>query len=255
MDTKLIAELDKFLAALARLFAHKGSSQEVAVLTLSHATSEHTGHDNWDGGTEIYTITLEVPQHLYHQILDRRETIEKNLQDESAQLMRRYSGIWLGGFVIVPEMRDDPEWRNKAKRWLSGDSLSNQGRVRSDSVAPYQADGLLFRSRPEINLYRALKGRGISFAPLPVFIRGGELYRRVEPDFVILNQGRVIVLELDGQQFHHETPAEAHERLTLLQYEGAHIERINATECDSPEKAETCATQIIALLKKLAANK
>jgi len=37
-------------------------------------------------------------------------------------------------------------------------------------------DGLLFRSQPEINLYRAFKALGITFAPLPVFIRGGETY-------------------------------------------------------------------------------
>ena len=254
MDTEFTAELDKFLAALASLFVHKGSSQEVAVLTFGQATCE-TEYSNWDGGTEIYTITLEVSQSLYNQVSDHREAIEKSLRDESAQLMRRYPRTSLGGFVVALEMRDDPEWRSKAGRWLSGQEITNQGRVRSDSVAPCQADGLLFRSQPEIHLYRALKGRGIPFAPLPVFIRGGESYRRVEPDFVVFHQGRVMVLELDGQQFHHETPAEAHERLTLLHHEGAHIERINASECDTPEKAETCATQIVSLLKRLAANK
>ena len=255
MESKLISELDQFLAALARLFAHQGGSAEVAVLTLGTPTCEQTDHDNWDGGTDIYTVTLEVPQSLYNQVAGQRETLEKSLQDQSSQLLRRYPGTWLGGFVILPEMRDDPEWRHKARRWLSGEAVSNQGRVRSDAVAPYQADGLLFRSQPEIHLYRALKGRGIAFAPLPVFIRGGELYRRVEPDFVIFHQGRLVVLELDGKQFHHETPAEAHARLTVLQYEGAHVERIHSVECDTPEKAEVCAGQIVALLKKLAANK
>lgn len=85
---------------LARLFVHKGGSAEVAVLMLG------------------------------------RPTCEKSLQDESAQLMRRYPGICLGGFIIMPEMPDDPDWRNKAGRWLSGETLSNQGRVRSDAVAP-----------------------------------------------------------------------------------------------------------------------
>ena len=255
MDTKFTAELDKFLATLARLFAQKGASAEVAVLTLGRPTCEKTGYDNWDGGINIYTITLTVPQSLYNQVADRRETVEKSFKDESAQLMRRYPGIWLGEFIIMPEMADDPDWRNKARRWLSGETVSNQGRVRSDNVAPYEVDGLLFRSQPEINLYRALKDRSISFAPLPVFIRGGELRRRAEPDFVILYRGQVLVVELDGKQFHHETPADAHARLTLLQYEGAHIERVKSAECDTAEKAETVAKQIFALLEKLAANK
>ena len=254
METKFTAELDKFLATLARLFAHKGHSAEVAVLTLGRPTCEYLGESV--GGLDLYAITLEVPPSLYNQVADHKLTLEGSLDGASAQLMGRYPGVDLRGFYITPEMPDDPEWRNKARRWLSGETVSNQGRVRSDNVAPYEVDGLLFRSKPEIHLYRALKGRKISFAPLPVFIRGGEpKYRRVEPDFVIFYRGRLLVLELDGQQFHPETPADAHERLTLLDWEGAKIERIKSSECDTAEKAETMVGGIFALLEKLAANK
>ena len=124
---------------------------------------------------------LEVPPSLFNQIADRRETVEENLLHTSIQLLGRYTCVSIVYFEITPEMPDDADWRNKTRRLLSGESVTNQGWVRSDSVAPYQADGLLLRSQAEIHLYRALKGRGISFAPLPVFIRGGELYRRVTP--------------------------------------------------------------------------
>jgi len=60
---------------------------------------------------------------------------------------------------------------------------------------------------------------------------------------------------MGAQPFHTESPADAHARLTMLQYEGAHIERIKAEECDTPEKAETVANQIVALIKKLGDNK
>jgi hypothetical protein len=66
--------------------------------------------------------------------------------------------------------------------------------VRSDAVAPYEVDGLRFRSQPEIHLYRALKARDISFAPNSVWIRGGDHYRRVETDFVIYKDGQLVVL-------------------------------------------------------------
>jgi hypothetical protein len=248
---KFTAELDKFLAALVRVFVQKFSAAEVAVLTYGRPTYiERVNEDEF----YLYTIMLEVPVSLFNQVADCDNTIAKNLHHESQQLMGHYPGV-IVYFGITPQMPDDPDWRHKAQQWLSGETVSNQGRVRSDAVAPYEADGLRFRSRPEIHLYHALKRHKISFAPLPVFIRGGELGRRVEPDFVIFYQGRVIVLEVDGPQFHHETPTKAHERLTLLQYEGAHIERIEAIQCNTPEKAETCANSIIALLKKLAANK
>ena len=91
--------------------------------------------------------------------------------------------------------------------------------------------------------------------PLPVFVRGGELRHRVEPDFVIFYRNQVLVLELDGKQFHPETAAEADARLALLEREGAYVEHISSAECDTAEKAETIAKQIIALLEKLVANK
>src|SRR5438874_7457069 len=158
-ESKLQRELESFLATLARLFAHKGGSAEVAVLSMGKPRCEQTGYDNWDGGTDVFTITLEVPQSLCNQIEERRETIEKSLSEQSAQLMHRYPQTWLSGFVILPEMQADPEWRPKAKKWLAGETVTNQGRVRSDSVAPYSCDGLLFRSRSEISLYKALKAR------------------------------------------------------------------------------------------------
>jgi hypothetical protein len=104
-------------------------------------------------------------------------------------------------------------------------------------------------------LYEALKTRGITFAPLPVFLRGGDNYRRIEPDFVIFQSGKVIVIEIDGPPFHPESPAVAHERTTMFHWEGAHIERIDVLECETPEKAERVANQIQALIRKLLANR
>lgn len=222
---------------------------------MGRAVCELTGSDQWDGGTDIYTITLELPQSLYNQIADRRETLEKSLSEQASQLMRRYPQTWLGGFVIMPEMRDDPNWRTNAKRWLNGETVNNQGRVRSDNVAPYTRDGLLFRSMPEVHLYQALKVSGLSFAPLPVFVRGGESYRRIEPDFLIFQSGRLVVIELDGRHFHQESPASAHARLAMLQREGAHIERIESKDCDTPDKAMACVKQIVGILEKLLENK
>lgn len=89
---------------------------------------------------------------------------------------------------------------------------------------------------------------------MPVFIRGGDVYRRAEPDFVIVSKGKVFIFELDGP-FHTETPVEAHERMTMFTWEGVYVERTKASECDTPEKAEQVARQIQSLINELLANK
>ncbi len=265
MDTNFPAELDKFLATLARLFADKGASAEVAVLTLGRPTCEYLG-EHYTGDPyklEVpqsldnhYEIMLEVPQSLYNQVADRKRAVEGSLRDESEQLMGRYPDVsppWLLHHAV------------RCPRTPSGATRLGVGfparqcptraecvrtmlhRIRWTDFCSDQSRRFIFTapSRPA----------NFSFAPLPVFVRGGELRHRVEPDFVIFYRNQVLVLELDGKQFHPETPAEADARLALLKREGAYVEHISSAECDTAEKAETIAKQIFALLEKLAANK
>jgi hypothetical protein len=251
-------DFDDFIAALARTFVHQGNAAAVAVLSEGNAAYEYKGrlyNSNYGGHLPTFDARLDVAQAVFNSVIDRIFNLETELREQAEILMRRYPEVYLRNFVICPQYVKDPDWRLKAKAWLKGEGVNNQGRVRSDNIAPYTKDGLLFRSKPEINLYQALKARGITFSPLPVFIRGGDNYRRVEPDFVIWKNGKFIVIELDGTPFHTETPVEAHERTIMFNWEGAHIERISAAECDTPEKAERIANQIQALINKLLANK
>ena len=84
-----------------------------------------------------------------------------------------------------------------------------------------------------------------------MFVRGGETYKRIEPDFVLLKDGIVMIVEVDGDTVHKESPLEAHNRTTMLVHEGAHVERVNANECASQEKATECAKRMLGVLQKL----
>lgn len=182
------------------------------------------------------------------------ERIEKDIFAKAKSLLRAYPKKDIGLVQITAELATDPSWREKAKAWVDGKYINNQGRVRSDNIASLQSDGLLFRSQSEIHLYNALKAAGVSFAPLPVFVRGGQTYQRIEPDFVILKDGLILVVEVDGDTVHHETPVEAHARTPMLAHEGAHIERVRAAGCETPEKAKLCAQKVLTALSKLKAS-
>jgi hypothetical protein len=241
---------EPLLTTLARLFAASGAAREVAVLAQAHAAIEQTDYDNWNGGTDIYTLYLKVPMTVYNQLGEQREAVEEAIHKEIQPLMRAYPNDRIGGVQISVELSTDPNWREKAQAWASGKNITNQGRVRSNNIASRSCDGLLFRSQPEIFLYQALKSAGVSFAPLPVFVRGGAEYRRIEPDFVLLKEGVVMIVEVDGDTVHQETPAEAHDRTTMLLHEGALVERIKASDCDTQDKAKACAQKLMQVLKK-----
>ena len=152
---------------------------------------------------------------------------------------------------IAIELERDPEWRAKVKQHLSGEGITNQGRVRSDNIATRQYDGLLFRSKPEVLFYNALKVSGVPFAPLSVVLNGGVPTRkRVEPDFVLYKEGLTMIVEIDGDLYHRETPAAAHARLKFLKDEGVLLERIDAVECDTPAKAREAVARVLRTLQK-----
>ena len=253
MQTRFFADPESILGTLARLFAAEGRAKEVAVLTYSTPELVETNYDNWNGGTTSYSLLLHVAVNLYTQLQDGLQTLEEVILSRSQVFIDQFPNDHLTKVRIVPAVVEDPQWREKAVAWLSGAKITNQGRVRSDNVAPLTADGLLFRSQPEIHLYRAFKAIGVSFAPLPVFIRGGEAYSRIEPDFVVVHKGITMVVEVDGDTVHQETPAEAHARTTMLLHEGVHVERIPSSECDSPEKAKKAAQRFLSTIQKLKA--
>lgn len=250
MEDNFIKQTESYLATIVRLFAMEGAAREVAILANSEATAVQTDYDNWNGGTYIYTLYLQLPITLYTQIEKEKKEIEENILTKINTVILSEDS-YFRTVSITLKLLNDTTWREKANVWLSGDNVSNQGRVRSDNIASRSCDGLLFRSQAEIYFYKALKFLGVSFAPLAVFIRGGENYRRIEPDFYIVKDGVAMVVEIDGDTVHQESPAEAHNRTTMLLHEGVHFERIKASECETEKLALESAKKIIGVINKI----
>lgn len=255
-QANITSDLEAILATMARLFAADGAAREVAILanavtSLRYRNTVYTMP--FDAEVDLYCLDLEIPSWLYSQVSKELRKCETNIENTVKAITTQYFGEAISDVSIVPSINASDNWREKAKSWLAGEGVNNQGRIRSDNIPSKSADGLLFRSEPEIFLYKALKSLGVSFAPLPVFVRGGEQYRRIEPDFVIVKSGVIMVVEVDGDTVHHETPAEAHARTTMLAHEGVHIERVKASECSTQDAANACAKRILQIIEKLKA--
>jgi very-short-patch-repair endonuclease len=57
-----------------------------------------------------------------------------------------------------------------------------------------------------------------------------------------------MVVEVDGDMYHEESPADAHQRLQPLDHEGVKVERIRGRDCDTPEKAQKSVDGLLRLL-------
>ena len=247
-------EADDLVSTVVRLLVAAGSTRAVALLTVGESDVYYTKrihYMNEPSPTDHWLFRVHIPPKLYAQIEHGdRVAAEEEIHGACAACTKGFAYDRIEEVVVLPKIVPDDQWRQKAIAWLRGEGITNQGRVRSDNIASRQHDGLLFRSGPEIMLYRALKAKGVSFAPLPVFIRGGTDYRRIEPDFIIVKDGAVMAVEVDGDTMHHETPVEAHNRTTMLVHEGVYLERVNADACDTEERAMACAAKLLAILAK-----
>lgn len=247
--------IEAFLNTMARMLTHKAETREISLLASSSAEIVLDDYDNWNGGQYTWGILLKVPSQVLGQLGEERKVLEARLLELASSLLDGLEEHTIRRFVLSPEVTLNPDWRQKAMRWVAGEGVNNQGRVRSSNVAAKQRDGLLFRSQPEINLYEAIKPLGITLAPLPVFVRGGKTYGRIEPDFLMIKSGIAMLVEIDGDFFHHESPADALSRVRMLVEEGVKYERIKASDCDSPEKAREQALRILKLLEKYATER
>ena len=236
-------DLESSVYTVSRIFAQRGKTTEVAILADASAELTQIGYDNWDEGTYTYSLSLRVSPDLYARVAEDRAEFANAICEEIAPHFPNKRHL---NEVILQSYQKAPQgWQERAMSWVGGKGVTNQGRVRSTNIAHREHDGLLFRSDPEINLYEALKKLGVAFAPLPVFLRGGESYQRLEPDFIVLKDGVFAVIEVDGDSFHTENPATAHTRLKLLENAGAYILRVNANSCSTSESAEASAEKIL----------
>lgn len=125
----------------------------------------------------------------------------------------------------------DENWRSDLQELIQGKGVSNQA---SGADVSRLWQGFKFRSATEIKIAEALDRAGVLFFPLPkarVVTPNGHM--NVEPDFVICQEGRWGILEVDGEPFHPPTrSAIEHDRVRLFRHHGVVcVERFDAKRC------------------------
>lgn len=248
---------ERHFCGIVELLKVKGDARAVSVVVNALETRiEHECYDNWNGGLYNVRIHISVDCQTYGQIpSEELERLRTAIGEVAVPILTLSENDTFTGVFIHPLGSLSDGWREKAAAWVRGDGVTNQGRVRSDNIAASEHDGLLFRSAAEINFYKALKSKGVTFAPLPVFIRGGRDYRRLEPDFLVIKDGYVFQVEIDGDTFHKETPVDAQSRTAPMEYEGVRIRRFRASDLSTEEMANRAVEKLLTWIEKEKKNR
>jgi len=239
--------VEDFLAAITEALKIRGDARSIAVILNGDCRFESRDQDF---GVDYWSLCISLPVYMYHALSDAELIeIKQNIAEVGQPFFASMQTDYLRGVDIFPKVGEAPaDWRTNAASFLKGEGVTNQGRVRSDNIASMQHKGLLFRSQAEINLFDAIERAGLAVSPLPVFIRKGNSYHRLEPDFLVIFKGLTFIIEVDGDTFHRETPADADKRLVPLTHEGIEVRRIRAAEVASDTLADKTTKELIAYM-------
>lgn len=254
-DRDFLTHFEQSLAAAWRLLAHR--EQYDALWCVTHGTAElgRAHFDNWNGGTTTYTVTLRIDPGAWVGMQGRTEQIGQQVVKAVSEVAGGWENQVLGTVQILPAMTEAAEgraWRTTAAAVLDEKPVNNQGRIRSDAVAPYEYRGLRFRSPPEMELFKAFERvHGVLVAPLPAVVVGGA-NKRFEPDFLVFHKGKAMIVEVDGATTHPENVTAAHDRIAPAMRQNIHVERVEARRCMTPEGAAAVAQELLKALDGLA---
>lgn len=102
--------VESTLAAAAHALLRRDRVKDAELLASANVTMEPSGYDNWDGGTTIWELGLEVPYPNYLLLEDRqREDLEKFIDGVIKPFLPEI-GHWVNT-KIKPAEFTDPNWR------------------------------------------------------------------------------------------------------------------------------------------------
>jgi hypothetical protein len=236
--------LEDLIASAVEGLKVQGDARAIAVLISAKCQITLWGTDF---GVDSWRLLISLPASLFYAMTeDERSLAQDSIFNVTAPFFQSTPSDSLQNVLIAPLVIEAHEgWREEALRFVKGEGVTNQGRVRSDNIASKQYQGLLFRSGAEVTLFNALIRAKLAVAPLPVFVRVGNSYNRVEPDFVIVYKGLTFVVEVDGDTYHRELPAEADKRLVPLTYEGVEVRRVRATDLATDGAADLVVKELV----------
>lgn len=248
-EDKFPFAVDDFLASVVEAMKVRGDARAIAILVEGQC---HFHLWDQDFGVDSWRLFVALPVPLFYAMTDdEREATQESIKEVASSFFTSTLGDHLGSVVLTPKIEQaNAGWREEALRFVKGEGVTNQGRVRSDNIASKQHLGLLFRSKAEITLFGALTRAKLAVAPLPVFVRIGKTYNRIEPDFLVVHKGLTFVVEVDGDTYHRELPAEADRRLIPLTYEGVEVRRIRASELSTEKEADAVVRNLIQFMTK-----
>lgn len=104
---------EEVIETVARMHRTAGEVEAAALLRCSRCRFEKIGYDNWDGGTDLYTLFVQVAAETFVAVGNRRAALEEQIGARLSEAVKQFRSGWysveLAPMVIAMPGRPDLE--------------------------------------------------------------------------------------------------------------------------------------------------
>lgn len=238
---------DMFVASAVQ-FLVEGNENDAATILLSCSAQLFPG-EHYDLGRQAVDIVLYGSRAI-HDVLDSWD----NPIGKAIRVALNAAIPWdMYPDTIIPRAQRveiDNDWRQELQKVIKGTGVDNQGVPIAGSDLQLW-HGLRFRSKTEIKIAQTLQGRGALFFPnCRSRIRVEDGYVLREPDFLVCQEGKWGILQVDGEPWHggHTRAKEQKDDLSFHKYGIKVVLHFSANECWN--STDSVVDEFLQLLRK-----
>ncbi len=109
-----MVSLEQTLATVHALLRAERLDEAAALLRRCPASMEQVGYDNWNGGTDLYEVRLELPPSEFASLGMRRSQLEEQIAARLKTVLEPETQDWYS-IRFVPAKATRPDWRTDVK--------------------------------------------------------------------------------------------------------------------------------------------
>jgi hypothetical protein len=223
---------EEIIASAAKFLIEGGEDAAANVLLACSVESLDIDDQSYWRGSTTYALVvwLRSPRAAYVVLADDRHTIHESVTEAIKAVLPR--NTWLARLEVRAELMPiSPDWREELTRMARGTTITNQAAL-AEKFRLWQ--NLRFQSLTEVRIAEAFDRAGVMFFPLCRARLSGPNGRvNREPDFLVCQDGKWGILEVDGEPFHPPSrTVQDHERDRLfLSYGIRLVQHFDADDC------------------------
>lgn len=103
-------QLENVLGTVCALLQADGISEAAELVRAYPARAMQSGHDNWNGGTTLWDVLLEMPASDFARLGARRQQLEEQISTRLKTVLEPLTNDWYS-VKAVPAIAQDTDWR------------------------------------------------------------------------------------------------------------------------------------------------